>query len=59
MMNDLKEVRNKNENIQCNDRKGASPIIINRFKEQDEVPQKMKKAGKKDFRIRPWLGGLR
>jgi hypothetical protein len=28
---------------------GVSPVIINRFKEQDEVPVKMKKAGKKDY----------
>lgn len=28
---------------------GVSPILINRFKEQDEVPIKMKKAGKKDY----------
>lgn len=28
---------------------GTSPILINRFKEQDEVPVKMKKAGKKDY----------
>lgn len=28
---------------------GVSPLLINRFKEQSEVPQKMKKAGKKDY----------
>lgn len=28
---------------------GVSPLLINRFKEQDEVPQKMKKSGKKDY----------
>lgn len=28
---------------------GISPILINRFKEQDEIPTKMKKAGKKDY----------
>lgn len=28
---------------------GVSPILINRFKEQDEIPQKMKKSGKKDY----------
>lgn len=28
---------------------GISPLLINRFKEQDEIPQKMKKAGKKDY----------
>lgn len=28
---------------------GVSAILINRFKEQAEVPQKMKKAGKKDY----------
>lgn len=28
---------------------GISPLLINRFKEQDEVPVKMKKAGKKDY----------
>lgn len=29
--------------------KGVSPLLVNRFKEQAEVPQKMKKAGKKDY----------
>lgn len=28
---------------------GISPLLINRFKEQDEMPVKMKKAGKKDY----------
>lgn len=28
---------------------GISPILVNRFKEQDEVPVKMKKAGKRDY----------
>lgn len=28
---------------------GISPLLINRFKEQAEVPQKMKKSGKKDY----------
>lgn len=28
---------------------GVSPLLVNRFKEQAEVPQKMKKAGKKDY----------
>ncbi len=28
---------------------GVSPILINRFKEQEEIPQKMKKSGKKDY----------
>lgn len=29
--------------------KGASALLINRFKETDEVPQSMKKAGKRDY----------
>lgn len=29
--------------------KGISPLLVNRFKEQDEVPVTMKKAGKKDY----------
>jgi hypothetical protein len=29
--------------------KGISPLLINRFKEQDEIPTTMKKAGKKDY----------
>jgi hypothetical protein len=28
---------------------GVSPLLINRFKEQDEIPQTMKKSGKKDY----------
>lgn len=28
---------------------GISPILINRFKEQDEIPRTMKKANKKDY----------
>jgi len=28
---------------------GVSPLLINRFKEQDEVPNKVGKAGKKDY----------
>lgn len=29
--------------------KGISPVIINRFKENDELPKKMKASGKKDY----------
>lgn len=29
--------------------KGVSPLLINRFSEQSEVPQKMKKSGKRDY----------
>jgi hypothetical protein len=29
--------------------KGVSPLLINRFKENDEIPVTMKKAGKKDY----------
>ncbi len=29
--------------------KGTSPLLINRFKETDEQPQKMKKSSKKDY----------
>lgn len=28
---------------------GISPLLINRFKEQDEIPEAMKKNGKKDY----------
>src|ERR1044072_8974663 len=29
--------------------KGTAPLLVNRFKEQDEIPQSMRKGGKRDY----------